>query len=76
MTKRRPNALELRHPFFRPLWRRIVLIAVLAGWTVVEATAGNAVWAFLMAGIGVYSTYVFFFDSVLPDDAKAPSENR
>jgi len=76
MNKRRPNALELRNPFFRPLWRRIVLIAVLAGWTVVEAIAGNAVWAFLMSGIGVYSTYVFFFDFVLPDDAKAPSENQ
>ena len=75
MTKRRPNALELRHPFFSPLWRRIVLIAVLAGWTVVEATAGNAVWALLMAGIGVYSAYVFFFDFVLPDDANAPSAN-
>lgn len=76
MNKRRPNALELRNPFFRPLWRRIVLIAVLAGWTVVEAIAGNAVWAFLMSGIGVYSTYVFFFDFVLPDVAKAPSENQ
>ena len=75
MTKRRPNALELRHPFFHPLWRRIVLIAVLAGWMVVEATAGNAVWALLMAGIGVYSTYVFFFDFVLPDDVEAQSEN-
>ena len=76
MTKRRPNALELRHPFFRPLWRRITLIAVLAGWTVVEATAGNAVWALLMAGIGIYSSYVFFIDFVLPDDEKSPSENR
>ena len=76
MTKRRPNALELRHPFFRPLWRRITLIAVLAGWTVVETTAGNPVWALLMAGIGIYSSYVFFIDFALPDDEKAPSENR
>jgi hypothetical protein len=76
MTKRRPNALELRHPFFRPLWRRITLIAVLAGWTVVEATAGNPVWALLMAGIGIYSSYVFFIDFILPDDEKASSENR
>ncbi|MDG1103348.1 MAG: hypothetical protein P8N75_08230 [Ascidiaceihabitans sp.] len=76
MTKRRPNALELRHPFFRPLWRRITLIAVLAGWTVVEATAGNPVWALLMAGIGIYSSYVFFIDFILPDDEKSSSENR
>jgi len=66
----------LRHPFFRPLWRRITLIAVLAGWTVVEATAGNPVWALLMAGIGIYSSYVFFIDFILPDDEKASSENR
>ena len=76
MTKRRPNALELRHPFFRPLWRRITLIAVLAGWTVLEATAGNPVWALLMAGIGIYSSYVFFIDFILPGDEKASSENR
>jgi hypothetical protein len=29
----------------------------------------------LMAGIGVYSAYVFFFDFVLPDDVNAPSAN-
>ncbi|AXI48935.1 hypothetical protein C1J03_15655 [Sulfitobacter sp. SK012] len=73
MNKRRPNALDLRHPFFLPLWRRVVLVALMGFWTVVEINYGNPYWALLSAGIGAYAIYVFFFDFTLPhDDNDAP----
>ena len=66
--KFRSKALDLRHPIFLPVWRRVALIAVLGIWTVIEILFGNAFWALLMAGIGAYAIYVFFFDFELPDD--------
>lgn len=68
MGKPRFNALELRHPVLRPLWRRVVFVALLAGWTLLEVLAGNPVWALLVGGIGAYAVYVLFFDFSLPDD--------
>ena len=59
--KRHP-ALDLRVPFFRPMWRRVVTVAFIATWTVIELLYGNPWWALLAAGIGVYAGYVLFFD--------------
>lgn len=60
MSRQRPGPLDLRHPVFRPLWRRVLLTAALIGWTVVELVYGNAFWALLIGGIGVYAAFVFF----------------
>lgn len=62
------KALDLRHPFFIPLWRRVVLVAVMAFWVVVELRVGHPMWALLVGGIGAYAAYVFFFDFNLPDN--------
>lgn len=74
MTSKKPHALELRHPIFRPIWRRYALIVVLACWTVVEINYGNLFWALLVGGIGIYAAYVFFWDFTLPDDDSSPEE--
>jgi len=57
----RAKALDLRHPFFRPPWRRITLVGVLGFWAVIEILFGNPVWGLLMGGIGAYAAHVFFF---------------
>ncbi|PKQ07547.1 MAG: hypothetical protein CVT71_01010 [Alphaproteobacteria bacterium HGW-Alphaproteobacteria-10] len=41
------------HPFFRPLWRRIVTVAVTIGWAVFELTTGSPFWAILFGALGV-----------------------
>ncbi len=64
----RHPALDLRVPFFQPMWRRLVTVALLAGWVVVELTYGNPWWALLAAGIGAYAAYVFFLDFRIADD--------
>ena len=56
------KSLELRHPFFVPLWRRLGLVLLLGLWTLLEGFGGNSVYAFFVGCVAVYSTCVFFFD--------------
>ena len=69
MDRPRLKSLELRHAFFVPIWRRVLLVVVLGVWTFIEGSAGNTVWACLIGGIGVYSVYVLFFDFILKKEA-------
>ena len=68
MNKARLKSLELRHPFFIQLWRRVLLVILLVFWSVIEGLMGNQIWALLVGSIGIYSIYVFFFDFILPKD--------
>lgn len=63
MGRKRRAVLDLRIPFFRPIWRRIALIGVLGIWTVVEATAGSEWWALLAGGLMIYGIREFFIAS-------------
>lgn len=53
--------LDVQLAFFRPLWRRVVLVMVLFGWTVLEFVNGNTYWAAFFGVLGVYCTHQFFF---------------
>jgi hypothetical protein len=70
--RRRKALLDLRVPFFRPMWRRGATVAVLALWTGVEVSMGNPFWALLAGGIGVYAIYVFYFAFDPPGDGPEP----
>lgn len=54
--------LDLNHPFFIPLWRRVLVVVACLGWALVEVANDSTVWAFLFGGIGLYAGYVFFLD--------------
>ena len=48
------------HPWFRPLWRRVLMVAIcaaIAGWDLVS---GNYGWALVFGGLGAYAVYIFF----------------
>ncbi len=49
--------LDPAHPFFAPLWRRVVIVAVTFAWAVVEALTGGPLWAVLFGAVGVYCAY-------------------
>ncbi|AZQ67801.1 DUF3329 domain-containing protein [Silicimonas algicola] len=66
------NAFEVRHPFFRPLWRRIVVTVLCAVWAGVEYQGGNATWAVLFAACAIYLGYRFFV-SFDPADYEPPA---
>ncbi|MEL6800535.1 MAG: hypothetical protein AAFO80_11695 [Pseudomonadota bacterium] len=65
--RRRHPALDLRIPFFLPLWRRVATVAVLAIWTGIELIHGNPYWAMLSGGLGIYAAIEFFY-RFNPDD--------
>jgi hypothetical protein len=50
--------LDASHPFFRPLWRRLVIVGVSLGWSAFEYANGETVWALFFAGIGLYCAWV------------------
>lgn len=65
--------LDVRHPFFRPLWRRIAVVVLCLGWGVFEFSGSNTFWGVLFVGIGLYCAYEFFvvFD---PDGETKPDD--
>ena len=55
--------LDAQHPFFRPLWRRVVVVVLCLGWGLFELFNGSSLWAMLFIGAGVYSGWQFFVAS-------------
>lgn len=49
--------LDPTHPFFKPLWRRVLTIILPALWGCVEAYNQSWGWAVLFLGSAVYLTY-------------------
>jgi len=55
---RRPSDLD--HPFYRPLWRRIAIVVLVALWLGYElALGGDPMWQVLAAGLLAYSVWTF-----------------
>lgn len=54
--------VEFRHPFFQPVWRRVVLVVALVGWGIFDFVTGSPFWGVLFAGVGAVAAYQFFFD--------------
>ncbi|KAB0679635.1 DUF3329 domain-containing protein [Aureimonas leprariae] len=48
--------------FFRPLWRRVAVVAILAVWTGVELVYGDRTWAIITGAILAYSLWAFFLN--------------
>jgi hypothetical protein len=52
--------LEADHPFFKPLWRRVAVVAVCFGWAGFEYWTDNPGWAALFGFMGLIAGYQFF----------------
>lgn len=61
--------LDVQHPFFRPLWRRVAVVAVCLGWAGVELASGEVFWAILFGAAGGYCAYQFFLVFDPPEDS-------
>lgn len=62
--------LDVEHPFFRPLWRRVAIVAFCLGWSVIEFTNFTPFWGALFGAIGLYCGWQFFV--VFDPDTKKP----
>ena len=62
------------HPFFRPLWRRIAVLAVCFGWSAFEWANGETFWCILTLGMGAYGIWVLIinYDAGPSDNEPAP----
>jgi hypothetical protein len=52
----------LRHPFFIPLWRRLLTVAACLIWATFEFWAGSPGWGMLFGGVGAIAAWGFFVD--------------
>lgn len=60
---------DLQIPFFRPVWRRVVLVGICLGWALFELTRGAVFWSAVFVGFGLYAAYqLFVLDWPEPDD--------
>lgn len=51
------------HPFYRPLWRRVLLVGLCAVWTAVEFYNGERAWGtvFLVVSAYAFANLILFF---------------
>jgi uncharacterized membrane protein len=48
------------HPFYKPLWRRLLIVAIVALWAAYETlVSGESLWITLSTGMLVYAVWVF-----------------
>lgn len=52
--------IDFDHPFFEPLWRRIVIVVFCLGWSIFEFATASAFWGVVFAGFGLVSAWGFF----------------
>lgn len=63
---------DARHPFYRPLWRRVAIVAITAGWALIEYRNDAPIWAVLFAVISAWCAWFFFvvYEDVKLDDGQ------
>lgn len=49
-----------QHPWFRPLWRRVLVVAVCLGWGLFELISGAPFWAILFLAMGAVAIWELF----------------
>lgn len=62
--------LDTDHPWFRPLWTRILFTVLPLAWGVLEFTTGSPFWGTIFLGLAGYAGWGFFVDFD-PDRAKS-----
>ena len=67
---------DYEHPFFRPLWRRIAVVAVCVIWAIIEFASGTPFWGVIALGFAAYAVWQFFYLYKRVDGAKPPVEPK
>jgi hypothetical protein len=65
--------IDPNHPFYAPLWRRLLIVAVCFVWAGFELYTGEPFWGIIVGAVGAYATYKLFVEKrSVP--AEKPSE--
>ena len=62
-----PGMKDTDHPFFRPLWRRIALVAVCLGWAALEFYSGARTWGIIALAFAGYAAWQYLYAYKEPD---------
>ncbi len=54
------GVFDLDHPWFRPLWRRLLVTGIALGWGLVELASGSPGFAILFLALGAYAAWRLF----------------
>jgi len=69
------HLFDLRIPFFLPVWRRLVVVAICLLWASVEFATASPFWGVLFGSVGLYAGWQFFFTGWPgPDDDPGDSQ--
>jgi hypothetical protein len=64
---------DFTHPFFRPIWIRVLVVALALGWALFEVVSGSPGWAIIFGGIGAVALWGLF---IRYDPAPSEKETR
>lgn len=68
--------IDPNHPFYQPLWRRVLIPAVCAAWAIFELVAGEPLWAVIVGVTGAYATYKLFIEKRKPPVEKPADDSQ
>jgi hypothetical protein len=52
--------LDFNDPFYKPLWLRIAIVAVVAGWGIFEFLTGSPFWGTIFIGAAAFAFHGLF----------------
>ncbi|KAJ57193.1 hypothetical protein ACMU_01490 [Actibacterium mucosum KCTC 23349] len=61
---------DTSHPWLRPLWVRVAIVASCAGWTLFEFMRGSPFWGMLFLAAGAVAFHGFFLAKTGDDGDK------
>ncbi len=64
---------DFTHPFFRPIWVRVLVVALALGWALFEVVTGSPGWAIIFGVIGAVALWSLF---IRYDPASSEKETR
>ena len=54
--------IDLDHPFYRPLWARLLIVGVCVAWSGLEFWSGAPVWGTIVGVLGLYAVYKLLYE--------------
>jgi hypothetical protein len=67
--------LDQKHPFYRPLWRRMLIIAIIAAWALFEVVySQEPLWMTIALGFLAFAVWSFVLTWPKDSAQSTPSE--
>ncbi len=54
--------IDLDHPFYKPLWARLLIVGACGIWAGFEFYSGAAFWGVIVSAVGIYAAYKLFYE--------------